>query len=262
MEALTHDVPWGDDDEDQDMQDDQQEFEQQEQPQGRPPVPSRRVPPQQSSNRNDDFSITLDDPPPAPRQQQQQSNPAHQPLAQLQGQRRVPSAAATGGGTGGLGINPSNRTVSSGSDLIITSSTSNITTKASVSAPTQAVAIPRKVYPWTSDVNKALRQRFGLTKFRANQEAAINATLSGRDVFVLLPTGGGKSLCFQLPAVVSSGTTKGVTIVVSPLLSLISDQTKSLIEKDIPVVFLNSTMPATDKKFAMDCLRYDLPQTC
>ncbi|GAA5952535.1 hypothetical protein JCM3765_002199 [Sporobolomyces pararoseus] len=259
IEALTRDILW---DEDQDMQDDQQEFEQQEEEeQRRRPAPPRRAPPQQSSNRNDVFSITLDDPPPAPRQQPQ-SNPAHQPLAQLQGQRRVPSAAATGGGDGGVGgVLPSNRTVSSGSDLIITSSTSNNASKSLAPAQAQAV-VPRKVHPWTSDVNKALRQRFGLTKFRANQEAAINATLSGRDVFVLLPTGGGKSLCFQLPAVVSSGTTKGVTIVVSPLLSLISDQTKSLIEKDIPVVFLNSTMPATDKKFAMDCLRYDPPQTC
>ncbi|TNY22018.1 P-loop containing nucleoside triphosphate hydrolase protein, partial [Rhodotorula diobovata] len=125
-----------------------------------------------------------------------------------------------------------------------------------------AAAAPQKTYPWTKDVYKALRQRFGLRSFRANQEEAINATLSGRDVFVLLPTGGGKSLCFQLPAVVSSGKTRGVSIVVSPLLSLISDQTRGLIDKDIPVVFLNSTMPAADKKFALSCLRSDPPMAC
>ncbi|GEM12874.1 bloom syndrome protein [Rhodotorula toruloides] len=111
-------------------------------------------------------------------------------------------------------------------------------------------------------VFKALRQRFGLKSFRTNQEEAINATLAGRDVFVLLPTGGGKSLCFQLPAVVSTGVTSGVTIVVSPLLSLISDQTRALFDKDIPVVFLNSTMPAADKKFVTSCLKNDPPMAC
>lgn len=121
---------------------------------------------------------------------------------------------------------------------------------------------PPPKHAWTRDVYKALRQRFGLKEFRSHQEAAINATLSGKDVFVLLPTGGGKSLCFQLPAVVNSGVTCGVTIVVSPLLSLISDQTRALYSKDIPVVFLNSTMPAEDRRFVMSCLRASPPQAC
>lgn len=121
---------------------------------------------------------------------------------------------------------------------------------------------PKFQHPWSRDVDKALRHRFGLRGFRPNQEEAINATLSGKDVFVLLPTGGGKSLCFQLPAVVSSGKTRGVTIVVSPLLSLISDQCKSLEEKDIPVIYLNSTMSAADRNFAMSTLRSEPPTSC
>lgn len=128
--------------------------------------------------------------------------------------------------------------------------------------PARISTAPKLQHPWSKDVAKALRQRFKLTGFRANQEEAINATLSGKDVFVLLPTGGGKSLCFQLPAVVQSGKTRGVTIVVSPLLSLISDQCNALQDKDIPVVFLNSTMPAADRAFVMTVLRANPPQAC
>jgi len=228
-------------------------------PPARPLPPPERAPPA-PSRKNDVFSITIEDGPNS-NAVSRQSNSAHQPLPSHQHQhqrqlqeRRFPSERIQN-----QPLPPPNRTVSSASDVVITShnSTSTTSTNSKVVAPP-----PKIIYPWTSDVNKALRQRFGLSKFRANQEAAINATLSGQDVFVLLPTGGGKSLCFQLPAVISTGKTKGVTIVVSPLLSLISDQTKALIAKDIPVVFLNSTMPAADRKFAIECLKSDPPQTC
>lgn len=239
IEALTHDLDWDQDDDDEEADGGPVA----------PAVPRRDTVPRTENRGNGDFAITIEEPP------LQRQRPPSAPQPQVP-QLRLPP-----------GVVPTNRTVSSGSDVVITtpvSTTSNalVTAKRSTSGVNAVAATQRTVYPWTSDVNKALRQRFGLTKFRANQEAAVNATLSGRDVFVLLPTGGGKSLCFQLPAVVSSGTTKGVTIVVSPLLSLISDQTKSLIDKDIPVVFLNSTMPAADKKFAMECLRSEPPQTC
>lgn len=94
-------------------------------------------------------------------------------------------------------------------------------------------------HSWSMDVKNALKDRFHLRGFRMNQLEAIDATLSGKDTFVLMPTGGGKSLCYQLPSVVSSGTTRGVTIVISPLLSLMQDQVDQLQRLKIKAILLN-----------------------
>ncbi|MBN3325494.1 BLM protein, partial [Atractosteus spatula] len=89
-------------------------------------------------------------------------------------------------------------------------------------------------FPYSQEMTKIFNKRFGLRQFRTNQLEAINATLHCEDTFVLMPTGGGKSLCYQLPACVSPG----VTIVISPLRSLIVDQVQKLTTLDIPAAGL------------------------
>jgi len=85
-----------------------------------------------------------------------------------------------------------------------------------------------------------LKQYFGFTSFRPLQEEIIRDSLAGRDVFALLPTGGGKSLCFQLPAL----TRDGLTVVVSPLIALMKDQVDALQAGGVPATFLNSSLAA------------------
>ncbi|XP_071549733.1 recQ-like DNA helicase Blm [Panulirus ornatus] len=90
-------------------------------------------------------------------------------------------------------------------------------------------------YPHSREMLKIFHQRFGLRRFRENQKEVVNAALLGKDCFVLMPTGGGKSLCYQLPACV----TDGVSIVVSPLKSLIQDQVQKLASLDIPAAHMS-----------------------
>lgn len=103
-------------------------------------------------------------------------------------------------------------------------------------------------HSWSPDVQKMLKDRFRMRGFRQNQLEAINATLAGEDAFVLMPTGGGKSLCYQLPAVIKTGKTRGVTIVVSPLLSLMQDQVDHMKALGIQAVAFNGECSAEYKR--------------
>ena len=86
--------------------------------------------------------------------------------------------------------------------------------------------------------NATLHEKFGFAAFRPGQERAVRAVLEGRDTLVILPTGGGKSLCYQVPALLLPG----LTVVVSPLISLMKDQVDALVARGLPATFVNSTL--------------------
>jgi ATP-dependent DNA helicase RecQ len=103
------------------------------------------------------------------------------------------------------------------------------------------------------DLHKSLQEQFGFDKFKGTQEKAIESLLAGHDTFVIMPTGGGKSLCYQLPAIIS----EGVAIIVSPLIALMKNQVelvRGYSSNDEVAHFLNSTLTKKEIKEVHDDL--------
>ena len=101
---------------------------------------------------------------------------------------------------------------------------------------------PRDSTDRSQDLAGALKSRFGFSSFRPGQEAVVRDALAGRDLLAIMPTGGGKSLCFQLPAVLQPG----ITLVISPLIALMQDQVRLLEDNDIPATYINSSLEPSE----------------
>ncbi|MBC7909263.1 MAG: RecQ family ATP-dependent DNA helicase, partial [Pyrinomonadaceae bacterium] len=101
------------------------------------------------------------------------------------------------------------------------------------------------------DALPALREHFGFTDFRAGQREVISAILEGHDTVVVMPTGGGKSLCYQLPALMK----EGATVVVSPLIALMKDQVDALHARNLPATFINSSITFEEQKARINGVR-------
>ena len=100
-------------------------------------------------------------------------------------------------------------------------------------------------------ITQTLTSVFGIASFRLKQREVIDDVLAGRDTVCVMPTGAGKSLCFQLPAVVRGG----LTLIVSPLISLMADQQRHLERLKIPVILLNSSQTQSEYSETMRKLR-------
>ena len=96
-----------------------------------------------------------------------------------------------------------------------------------------------------------LKENFGFEKFRPNQEDIINCILSGQDTLAIMPTGGGKSICFQLPALIFTG----ITIVISPLIALMKDQVDGLKANGIEACYINSSQTEEERQFYLERLK-------
>lgn len=97
------------------------------------------------------------------------------------------------------------------------------------------------------NINQTLKQYFGYDSLRTGQEELINGILAGHDVLGIMPTGAGKSLCYQLPALIL----KGITLVISPLISLMSDQVKALNQAGVHAAYINSSLTENQIRMAL-----------
>lgn len=104
------------------------------------------------------------------------------------------------------------------------------------------VTIAPPEHPRLADARTVLQESFGFPDFRPGQTQAVESVLAGRDTLVILPTGGGKSLCYQVPALVLPG----LTVVISPLISLMKDQVDALTARGLPATYINSTLSAAE----------------
>ncbi len=102
-----------------------------------------------------------------------------------------------------------------------------------------------------ADALSSLHEHFGFTDFREGQGEVIAAILAGKDAVVVMPTGSGKSLCYQLPALML----EGATLVVSPLIALMKDQVDALRARDLPATFINSSLPEREQWSRIEALR-------
>ncbi|MDE0960889.1 MAG: DNA helicase RecQ [Planctomycetota bacterium] len=105
--------------------------------------------------------------------------------------------------------------------------------------------------PVQTSAIQVLQDVFGFDQFRADQEQVIDRILAGNDALVLMPTGGGKSLCYQIPALLSPG----ITVVISPLIALMQDQVEALKQAGVAAAALNSSMDTQQRKDVWDRLR-------
>lgn len=94
-----------------------------------------------------------------------------------------------------------------------------------------------------NSIKYALKEIWGYEDFRSPQEEIISSLISQQDALVIMPTGGGKSICFQLPALMQTG----LTLVVSPLVALMENQVKELRDRNLPAALLHSELPSQQK---------------